>query len=88
MRTPTKPGAGGGGGGGGELVNLFAPMSLAIVTLRREKGASLLIFRKWRLSTDLQIQLFQTGYPAYSSFKMFCVWTEKCDCEVSFCRGK
>ena len=21
-------------------------------------------------------------------FKMFCVWTEKCDCDVSFCRGK
>ena len=66
-----------GGGGGGELANLFVPMSLAIVTSRREKRASLSSFRKWR-RRHLQIQLFQAGFPTYSSFKVFCVWTEKC----------
>ena len=45
-------------GGGGELANLFVFMSLAIVTSRREKRASLSSFRKWR-RCHLQIQLFK-----------------------------
>ena len=75
------------GGGGGELANLFVQMSLAILTSRREKRASLSSFRKWR-SRHLQIQLFQAGFPTYSSFKVFYVWTEKFGCDVSCCRGK
>ena len=66
------PPASGGGGGGGELANLFVPMSLVIVTSRREKRASSSSFRKWR-RRHLQIQLFQAGFPTYSSFKVFCV---------------
>ena len=33
--------------GDGELAILFVPMSLAVVTSRREKRASLWSFRKW-----------------------------------------
>ena len=44
-------------------------------------------FSKWR-PNHLQIKLFQAGFPTYSSSKVFCVWTEECNFDVSFCRGK
>ena len=57
------------------------------MTSRREKRASSSSFQKWR-RRHFQTQLFQGGFPTYSSFIVFCVSTEKCGCDVFCCRGK
>ena len=75
-----------GGGGGGYFINLFI-FTWAWLSWRHEERSARVC------------RVFENGAVAickYNFFKLVflliqassCVWKEKCDCDVSFCRGK
>ena len=67
--------------------DLADPMIMAIMTSRRTKRANAQNFRKWRCRL-LLIQLFETDFSNYSSFKWYCIWISRINYHRSFLRGK
>ena len=67
--------------------DLADPMIMAIMTSRRTKRAHAQNFRKWRRRL-LLIQLFETDFSNYSSFKSYCIWISRSNYHRSFLRGK
>ena len=62
-------------------------MIMAIMTSRQTKRANAQNFRKWRRRL-LLIQLFETDFSNYSSFKWYCIWISRNNYHRSFLRGK